>query len=167
MGGDRASSPPRVCLTPTIVLSPNAAEMPRTTRPPTIFPALATMTAALAHTEPEPGEGNAEPEPGSVEVVEESQDPSSPARQQETDNVYEKSNSWCVPSETPTSPSWCVPSETLTTSSSLPSRASSGASAVTDFGQKLDQSIAVQMAILKELKEVKMELQRKRQRSPE
>ena len=95
-----------------------------------------------------------EPEPevaSPVVVVESQEQPPSPCGYQDADDHADDHES--KPG------SWCIPSETL-------SRVSSS-SAVHDFGQKLDQSIAVQMEILKELKEVKVELQRKRQRSPE
>ena len=145
MGGERIRSPSRVSSTPTIAFSPSAADMPRAMSHP---PALG-LTVAPPGPEPEPeGDGCAD---ASVVVVE-SQEPASPHGYHE-DDADSKLGSWCIPSETLTSVSGpsCV----------------SSSSAVADFGQKLDQSIAVQMEILKELKEVKVELQRKRQRSPE
>lgn len=146
MDGGSVRSPSRVSETPTIAFSPSAAEMPRATRRPP-----APMPAAV--NDPNPG---TEPEPevaGAAVLIEESQEqPASPCGYHADDHADD------VDIESKQG-SWCIPSETL-------SRLSSS-SAVQDFGQKLDQSIAVQMEILKELKEVKVELQRKRQRSPD
>lgn len=142
MDGEYARSPSRVSSTPTIAFSPSAAEMPRATRrPPAPLPAAVNDPG----TEPEPEVASP------VVVVESQEQPPSPCGYQDADDHADDHES--KPG------SWCIPSETL-------SRVSSS-SAVHDFGQKLDQSIAVQMEILKELKEVKVELQRKRQRSPE